>query len=134
PEGGTGRRDTARCFTGYANHFPQPEKIGVYLIGIVEQVTGADHCRRMSKYPLKAVRLEAADARNLSPGAERMRISRQRRRDGLQCLMIELRVTEIDELVRRGYLCVENRNDHDAIKAALYRFLDRRLAPKTPVP
>ena len=37
-----------------------------------------------------------------NPAAERMRRHRQRRRDGLRCLMIELRETEIDVLVAKG--------------------------------
>jgi len=39
-----------------------------------------------------------------SAAAERMRRHRERRRDGLRCLMIELRETEIDALARNGFL------------------------------
>jgi hypothetical protein len=39
-----------------------------------------------------------------SPDAERMRRHRERRRDGLRCLVVELRETEIDVLVQRGLL------------------------------
>ena len=39
-----------------------------------------------------------------SPAASRMRLHRQRRRLGLRCIVIELRETEVDELVRRGLL------------------------------
>jgi hypothetical protein len=35
--------------------------------------------------------------------AERMRRHRQRRRDGLRCLMIELRETEVDALIESDY-------------------------------
>jgi hypothetical protein len=42
-----------------------------------------------------------------SPAAERMRRHRQRRRDGLRCLVIELRETEIDVLVQKGLLKAE---------------------------
>jgi hypothetical protein len=70
----------------------------------------------------------ADDARNVSPAAERMRISRQRRRDGLRCLTIELRETEITELMRRGYLSGDDRDNQEAIVAAMYRFLDRELS------
>jgi hypothetical protein len=59
--------------------------------------------------------------------AERMRRHRQRRRDGLRCLVIELRETEIDELIRKGLLRLETRNDTSAIIAALYAHLDRTL-------
>jgi hypothetical protein len=40
----------------------------------------------------------------LTGAAERMRRHRQRRRDGLRCLIIELRETEIDALIRNGLL------------------------------
>jgi len=39
-----------------------------------------------------------------------MRRHRQRRRDGLRCLVIELRETEIDVLIRKGLLKPETRN------------------------
>ncbi len=55
-----------------------------------------------------------------SPAAQRMRRSRQRRRDGLRCLRLELRETEIDQLVRRGLLRTAERNDPSAITEALY--------------
>ena len=35
---------------------------------------------------------------------ERMRRHRQRQRNGLRCLVIELRETEIDTLIRKGLL------------------------------
>jgi hypothetical protein len=60
----------------------------------------------------------------ISPAAERMRRHRERRRDGLRCLIIELRDTEIDELVRRGLLKSEMRNDIEAIRKAIYAVLD----------
>ena len=56
--------------------------------------------------------------------AERMRRYRQRRRDGLRCLRIELRETEIFALVRMGLLQPENCNSNEAILTALYAFLD----------
>jgi hypothetical protein len=62
-----------------------------------------------------------------SAAAERMRRHRQRRRDGLRCLMIELRETEIDALIRNGLLAAENRHDYDSVQSALYAFLDRAL-------
>jgi hypothetical protein len=59
--------------------------------------------------------------------AERMRRHRQRRRDGLRCLIIELRETEIDALIRNGLLQPENRHDYDSVQSALYAFLDDAL-------
>ena len=62
-----------------------------------------------------------------SPAAERMRRHRQRRRDGLRCLIIEIRGSEIDELIRRGLLKSEMRNDTAEVIDALYAHLDRTL-------
>jgi hypothetical protein len=62
-----------------------------------------------------------------SAAAERMRAHRQRRRDGLRCLTIELRETEIDALARNGFLKADARNDPYAIEMALYEFLERTL-------
>ena len=56
--------------------------------------------------------------------AERMRAHRQRRRDGLRCVTIELRETEIDALIGKKAVA---RNDEDAIRDALYAHLERTL-------
>jgi hypothetical protein len=57
-----------------------------------------------------------------------MRAHRQRRREGLRCLTIELRETEIDALARKGFLKADARNDPNSIQMALYEFLERTLA------
>jgi hypothetical protein len=62
-----------------------------------------------------------------SPAAVRMRRSRERRRDGLECLRVELRETEVDALIRSGLLKPEARNDRKAIVLALYAFLESNL-------
>jgi len=59
--------------------------------------------------------------------AERMRRYRQRQRDGLRCLVIELRETEVDGLIRKGLLGPETRNDTSAIIGALYSHLESTL-------
>jgi len=67
---------------------------------------------------------------NLAPrslAAERMRRHRQRKRNSMRCLTIELRETEIEMLVRQGLLPTEMRNDPQAVSRALYRFLDYTL-------
>jgi hypothetical protein len=56
-----------------------------------------------------------------------MRRHRERRRDGLRCLTIEVRETEIDALIRKGLLRAEMRNDQNAVSEALYAYLDRTL-------
>jgi hypothetical protein len=62
-----------------------------------------------------------------SQAAGRMRRHRQRRRNGLRCLNVELRETEIDTLIRKGLLKQETRNDGNSVVAALYIHLDRTL-------
>jgi SOS response regulatory protein OraA/RecX len=64
----------------------------------------------------------------ISPAAERMRRHRQRRRDGLRSLRIELRETEIDKLIRSGFLERDRRKDANAVLRALYRVFDRIFA------
>ena len=64
-----------------------------------------------------------------SLAAERMRRHRQRQRNGLRCLTIELRETEIETLIRKGLLKLETRNDQHAIVEAIYDHLDRTLGP-----
>ena len=63
----------------------------------------------------------------LNPAAERMRLHRERRRQGLRCLMIELHVTEIEALVGMGLLEAEMRDDSEAVSVALYEHLNRTL-------
>ena len=65
-----------------------------------------------------------------TPAAERMRLHRKRRREGWLCMMIELHVTEIDELAAQGFLAEANRGDRQAIMDALYRYFDRYLGGK----
>jgi hypothetical protein len=59
--------------------------------------------------------------------AERMRWHRERRRDGLRCLTLEIRDEEIDVLIGKGLLNADTRNDLYAIEMALYKFLERTL-------
>jgi len=60
--------------------------------------------------------------------AERMRLHRERRSLGLRCLTIMVQETEIDALVREGFLNLETRNDSNAICAALYELFDCTLS------
>ena len=73
--------------------------------------------------------LPSAEPVTRTAAAERMRRHRQRRRDGLRCLVIELRETEIDTLIRKGLLKPETRNDTSAIIDALYIHLENTLDP-----
>jgi len=63
----------------------------------------------------------------LSPAAQRMRLHRERRRQGLRCLTIQLRETEVDALIHKGMLNAEMRNDPTAVVEALYEHLERTL-------
>ena len=58
-----------------------------------------------------------------------MRRHRERRREGLRCLWVELHETELDALVRKGLLEPQSRNDENAIADALYAHLQRTLGP-----
>jgi hypothetical protein len=66
---------------------------------------------------------------DVTPAATRMRRNRERRRDGMRCLNIELRETEIDALIQKRMLKSETRNDPRAIEEALYAYLDQNLSP-----
>jgi hypothetical protein len=68
-----------------------------------------------------------SEAAAVSGAAVRMRRHRERRRDGLRCVTIELRETEISALIREGLLKEDAREDLRAVKTAFYGFLDRTL-------
>jgi hypothetical protein len=53
-----------------------------------------------------------------------MRRHRQRRRDGVRSLQIELRETDVDALIESGFLDERSRDDANAIIRALYKFFD----------
>ena len=60
----------------------------------------------------------------VSAAAERMRRHRQRKRDGLRSLTIEVQEAEIDALIRSGFLDKDSRNNANAVAQALYRVFD----------
>jgi hypothetical protein len=57
--------------------------------------------------------------------AERMRLSRLRRRDGMRCIQFEVRDAEIEALVTHGLLVPVDRNNRNAIARALGNLIDR---------
>jgi hypothetical protein len=61
-----------------------------------------------------------------------MRRHRERRREGLRCLWVELHETELNALVREGLLEPASRCDENAIADALYRHLERTLVVHEP--
>jgi hypothetical protein len=54
-----------------------------------------------------------------SPPAERMRLYRKRRREGMQLVRIPLHVTEIDDLISMGRLDEDQRHDAEALQTAV---------------
>jgi hypothetical protein len=59
--------------------------------------------------------------------AERMRRHRNRRKNGLRLVEIMLRVTEIEALVRKGYLPPEERENIWALQTAVHDLLYKTL-------
>lgn len=55
--------------------------------------------------------------------AERMRIHRKRRQNGLYCVRILLHETEINALVHGGFLRHERRHDRAAVESAINSFI-----------
>ena len=64
-----------------------------------------------------------APLRAPSAGAERMRQYRERQRKGMRCVRIQLDATEIDVLVRRGYLEAKDRDNGKAVQTAAATFV-----------
>ena len=58
-------------------------------------------------------------SRSPSPAAQRMRLYRERRRQRLRYISIPLHVTDIDGLIRIGRLKEDQREDVDALRAAV---------------
>jgi hypothetical protein len=81
----------------------------------------------MSHDAERATNLPTAAPVFRSAAAERMRLHRERQRQGLRCVTVELRETEIDTLIKRELLKSEMRNDPYEIREALYAHLDRTL-------
>jgi hypothetical protein len=59
--------------------------------------------------------------------AERMRLYRRRRRNGLRSVRILLHETEIDSLIDRGFLKRERRGNWDAVENAINGFICHEL-------
>ena len=83
----------------------------------------SEHAEMSSATPTPPIACSAA--------AQRMRAHRQRRRDGLRCIVVQLRETEIDELIRRKLLQADARNDVYAIREAQHMHFDRTLGTPT---
>lgn len=69
----------------------------------------------------------AAPEPSLSMSALRMRLLRDRRRKGLRCVVLEVRESELDQLIARHLLQEADRDDPMEVSRALGRWLDRSL-------
>ena len=65
--------------------------------------------------------------RSSSPGAQRMRRYRKRRRQRMQYIPIPLHVSEIDALIRMRLLKDEQRQDDEALQTAVLTLVYRAL-------
>jgi hypothetical protein len=64
-----------------------------------------------------------------SAAAQRMQRHRKRKRQGLRCVSVQLRETEIDVLIKMGLLTADARNDPLAVRKAVHTHFDRTLTP-----
>jgi hypothetical protein len=62
-----------------------------------------------------------------SAAAERMRAHRERRRQGLRSVAIQIREREIEVLIQRGLLKADARNNVRAIGEAIHAHFDKTL-------
>jgi hypothetical protein len=67
------------------------------------------------------------DVPAIRAAGDRVRRHRERRRRGMRCLTIEIHDREIDALVRHGLLDDGEREDTEAILAALREYLGNTL-------
>jgi hypothetical protein len=66
--------------------------------------------------------LKIVGAPRRSP-AERMRVYRKRRRRGQRCIRIQIGVSEITALIKKGYLGSADREDIEALEFAVSSFI-----------
>lgn len=66
----------------------------------------------------------------MTSSSHRMTLHRARQKRGLRYIGLEVRDTEISELVRRGLVAEQDRNDCTAIRDAIYRFFDTHLSTR----
>jgi hypothetical protein len=66
----------------------------------------------------------------VSSAAQRMRLLRQRRRDGLVCVIVEVHEREIRQLARLGYMRRPSRS-RSTIAKAVHKLFDDALAPES---
>jgi hypothetical protein len=70
-----------------------------------------------------AVRAATTSTLTSQSATERMRLHRERRRAGLRRVSITLHVTEIEALIRRGYLDPDGRENNEYLPGAISNLL-----------
>jgi hypothetical protein len=70
---------------------------------------------------------EGVPIRSPSPGAERMRRFRRRRRNGMQPVRVQLGAADIDALIAKGYLNPKRRDAPSAVAEAADGFISDAL-------
>jgi hypothetical protein len=65
-----------------------------------------------------------------SASTRRMKLHRQRRRQGLRCATVPLREGQIEGLIHRGWLARAERADRAAIEKALLQYLADNLGSR----
>jgi len=68
------------------------------------------------------------EVKPLSASAERVRLSRKRRAQGLRCVTVEIRDSEILSLINHGLLSRDRREDRYAIARVLHALFERVLS------
>ena len=69
--------------------------------------------------------------RSSSPAAQRMRLYRKRRREGVRYVPVPLDVVDIDGLIRIRLLKEDQRQDIDALRAAVLTLVYRAIEEPT---
>jgi hypothetical protein len=70
--------------------------------------------------------------RAVSPAAHRQRLSRARRREEMRVIRYEIRDSEIEALVARGWLPAADRGDRESVAIALGAMLDELQPARWP--
>lgn len=92
--------------------------------------TGEAHCTlRCDRVSGDAIDTEAVGVASRSPpsAAERMRLHRKRRRQGMHSFRTSLHVTQIDGLIRKGLLSQADRADPEALQCAIDALISTAL-------
>jgi len=68
---------------------------------------------------MEIITLGTVSLRRVPSATERMRLHRERRRKGFRAVRILLHATDIDALVRKGYLAPHDQENLEAIQFAI---------------